>query len=81
MNIHDEIDSAPVCDLDWVDRWFDASAETSLSYRSLASVEARLGLDALGALALARGLHVLRFSDERGAGLVAVSRHPFDVIC
>lgn len=68
----------------WAAAWLDgvASGASTMSQRRLSSIEARGGgLAAVRRLAQARGVHLLRLTDDRGDELVAASRHPFGVIC
>ena len=68
----------------WAERWIDSVADgkATMSQRKLASVD-RFGggIEAVTAVAQARGVHLLLLMDEQGERLVAVSKHPFKVLC
>lgn len=69
---------------DWAHQWLDAVADGSntMSQRTLASVESRGGgLDAVRAVARAKGVHLVLLTDDKGTQLVAASTHAFKVIC
>lgn len=68
----------------WVEAWLDAvaSGERTMSRRSLVRVQALPGgVPALVRLARARGVHLLRLTDDEGVDLVAASSTPFKVLC
>jgi hypothetical protein len=64
--------------------WLDdvANGTVSMSQRRLTRLEgAPGGVEAVCALARARGVHLAVFTDEQGVALVAASRHPIQVLC
>ncbi len=68
----------------WAADWLGTVADGSnpMSRRKLASIEKHGGgLDAVRAVAQARGVHLLLLIDDRGSELVAASLHPFKVVC
>lgn len=68
----------------WAAEWLDGVADGSntMSQRKLSSVEKRGGgLEAVAALARARGVHLLLLEDDKGDELVAASVKPFAVVC
>ncbi len=68
----------------WAMRWLDSvvSGENTMSQRKLTSIEVRGGgLATVQELAKERGVHLLRFIDDKGNELIAASKHPFQVIC
>ena len=68
----------------WAAEWLDGVADGSktMSQRKLSSVEKRGGgLEAVKALASARGVHLLRLEDDEGNELIAASTKPFEVVC
>ena len=68
----------------WAAEWLDGVADGSktMSQRKLSSVEKRGGgLDAVKAVASARGVHLLLLEDDEGNALVAASIKPFEVVC
>ena len=68
----------------WASEWLDAVANGSntMSQRRLTSVlERGGGLDAVRAIAEAKGVHLLLVEDDQGRKLVAASTRPFEVIC
>lgn len=70
--------------LQWAAEWLEGVADGShtMSQRKLSSVEARGGgLEAVTALARARGVHLLLLEDDKGDALVAASAKPFAVVC
>ncbi len=58
-----------------------ASGEAAMSQRGVRWVEAQGGLDAVIAAAKARGVHLVRLTDDEGKVLIAASLHPFDALC
>ena len=70
--------------LEWATTWLDTVADGSntMSQRKLSSVEKRGGgIEALKAVAKAKGVHLLLVEDDKGNELVAASVKPFQVIC
>ena len=68
----------------WAAEWLDGVADGSktMSQRKLSSVERRGGgLEAVKAVASARGVHLLLLEDDAGNALVAASIKPFEVVC
>ena len=65
----------------WIAKWLDAVSDGSvtMSQRTWASVEAH-GADAVIAAAMARGVHLVRLTDDTGKLLVAASRHSFELL-
>ena len=68
----------------WVATWLDAVVDRRLtmSHRRVTSI-ARYGggLEAVKAMAVARGVHLLQIVDDKGDTLVAASLSPFEVLC
>lgn len=68
----------------WVATWLDAVVEgrLTMSQRRVTSI-ARYGggLEAVKAMAIARGVHLLQLVDDKGDALVAASLSPFQVLC
>jgi len=52
-----------------------------MSQRALSSIETHGGLETAVAAALARGLHLIKLTDEHRVVLVAASLHPFETLC
>ncbi len=67
----------------WISTWLDAVADGSstMSQRSLSSIEQHGGLGAVTVAALERQVHLLLVEDEAGREIVAASKKPFKVIC
>ena len=67
----------------WLGDWLDsvASGAAAMSQRAVASVESHGGVDAAVAAARARGVHLLRLTDDKGKALIAASREPFETLC
>ena len=67
----------------WADDWLDrvAAGELTMSQRAMRVVEAKGGLEPVVAAARARGIHLLRLTDDTGQVLIAASREPFAVLC
>ena len=68
----------------WAADWLDgvAAGANTMSQRKLSSVEMRGGgLEAVKALAEARGVHLVVLEDDKGNELVAASTKPFRVVC
>ena len=68
----------------WTENWLASVADgtQTMSQRMLSRVEERPGgLDAVCAVARARGVHLAVFIDDHGVELVAASRHPIRVLC
>ncbi len=68
---------------DWLTIWLDAvaSGEATMSQRLVTSVEKHGGLDAAVTAAKARGVHLVRLTDDKGSALLAASIHPFEALC
>ena len=65
---------------DWLARVADGS--NTMSQRKLSSVVERGGgIEAVKAIAAAKGVHLLLLVDDDGTELVAASTKPFQVIC
>ena len=67
----------------WIDRWIDAVADGSatMSQRRLSSVERNGGVAAAVEAARAKGVHLVKLTDDKGNALVAASLHPFEPLC
>jgi hypothetical protein len=68
----------------WAEDWLDAVAgnRNTMSQRKLSVIEKHEGgLEAVKALAIRKGVHLLLVEDEEGNQIVAASIHPFHVIC
>lgn len=68
----------------WATDWLASVADGSntMSQRKLTSIEKYAGgLDAVRAVAQAKGVHLVLLTDDQGNELVAASTHPFRVIC
>ena len=63
--------------------WLEAvaSGRASMSQRGVRWVEAQGGLDIVVAAAKARGVHLIRLTDDAGKVLIAASLHPFEALC
>ena len=70
-------------DTSWLETWLDAvaSGEATMSQRKVTSVEKHGGVDAAVAAAKARGVHLVRLTDDKGNELLAASVHPFEALC
>lgn len=68
---------------DWAAEWLDAvaSGAATMSQRAMTTVAARGGLEPLIAAARARGVHLVKLTDDKGKGLIAASREPFETLC
>jgi hypothetical protein len=68
---------------EWIAAWLDAVAAgtATMSQRQVTSIEVHGGVDAVVAAAMARRVHLVRLTDDRGVDLVAAGRHPFTVLC
>jgi hypothetical protein len=68
---------------EWLERWLNAVVDGSstMSQRKLSAIEAKIGLAAARKAARARGVHLLRLTDDRGEDLIAASKRPFKVVC
>lgn len=73
----------PKTDDQWIAAWLDAVAAgtATMSQRQATSIEVHGGTAAVVAAARARGVHLVRLTDDRGIDLVAASLHPFTVLC
>ncbi len=67
----------------WITDWLDAVADGSstMSQRSLASIEKHGGLEAAMVIAVEKNVHLLLVEDDEGREIVAASKKPFKVIC
>ncbi len=67
----------------WITAWLDSVADGSstMSQRTLSSIEKHGGLGATIVTAMEKGVHLLLIEDEEGRELVAASKKPFKVIC
>ncbi len=67
----------------WIAAWLDTVAEGSstMSQRSLSSIEKHGGLGAVTAAAVERSVHLLLVEDEAGREIIAAGKKPFKVIC
>ena len=67
----------------WITAWLDSVADGSstMSQRSLSSIEKHGGLGAVTVAALKRQVHLLLVEDEEGREIIAASKKPFKVIC
>ena len=67
----------------WITDWLDSVADGSstMSQRSLASIEKHGGLGAVTVAAVERSVHLLLVEDEAGREIIAASKRPFKVIC
>jgi hypothetical protein len=68
---------------EWLEKWLDAVVDGSstMSQRKLSAIETKIGLVAARKAAQARGVHLLRLTDERGEELIAASKRPFKIVC
>ena len=57
------------------------SGEASMTQRGVRWVEAQSGLDKVVAAAKARGVHLVRLTDDQGKVLLTASLHPFESLC
>ena len=67
----------------WADDWLDrvAAGELTMSQRAMSVIEAKGGLEPVIAAAQARGVHLVRLTNDAGKVLIAASREPFEVLC
>jgi L-lactate utilization protein LutB len=68
----------------WAEDWLDAVAgnRNTMSQRKLSVIEKHEGgLEAVKALAIRKGVHLLLVEDEEGNQIIAASIKPFQVIC
>ncbi len=67
----------------WADAWLDgvASGAATMSQRAMTTVDAKGGIAPVVAAAKARGVHLLKLTDDQGKVLIAASQHPFEVLC
>lgn len=72
-----------VADASWLEAWIAsvADGQATMSQRSLASVERNGGVAAAVSAARARGVHLVRLTDDEGKALIAASLHPFETLC
>ena len=68
---------------DAVAAWLDSvvSGEATMTQRGARWVNAQGGLEPIVQAATARGVHLLRLTDDKGQVLVAASLNPFEVLC
>ena len=68
---------------DAVTAWLDAVANGSatMSQRQVAWAERNGGLATLVEQARARGVHIVRLTDDSGRDLLAASTEPFSTLC
>ncbi|WP_419809190.1 hypothetical protein [Sphingomonas sp.] len=64
-------------------RWLDAvqSGAATMSQRKLSSIVANGGIEQAIAAARRREVHLVELIDDKGAALVAASKHPFQTLC
>lgn len=67
----------------WADAWLDsvASGAATMSQRAMTTIDAKGGLAPVIAAARARGIHLVRLTDDAGKVLIAASREPFETLC
>jgi hypothetical protein len=67
----------------WISDWLDAVAagSSTMSQRSLSSIEKHGGLGAVTVAAVERKVHLLLVEDEDGREIIAASKKPLKVIC
>ncbi len=68
----------------WANGWLDsvASGVNTMSQRRLSVIEKHEGgLEAVKAVAMKKGVHLLLVEDDEGNLVVAASKKPFQVIC
>ena len=67
----------------WIEDWLDgvASGGAKMSQRALTSIEAHGGLEPVIAAARARGVHLVKLTDDHGKTLIAASLEPFETLC
>ncbi len=67
----------------WLTTWLESVADGSstMSQRTLASIEKHGGLGAAVVAALEKKVHLLLVEDDEGREIVAASKKPFKVIC
>lgn len=70
-------------DPSWMDTWIGSVAEgkATMSQRSMASVERNGGIEKAVEVARARGVHLVRLTDDEGKVLLAASLHHFESLC
>jgi hypothetical protein len=70
-------------DHEWIQAWLDAvaSGAATMSQRAKTSIESRGGLSFVIEAALAKGVHLVELTDDKGKVLIAASRHPFTALC
>lgn len=66
-------------DAEWMETWIASVAEgrATMSQRSLATVERNGGVAFAVEAAKARGVHLVRLTDDEGKVVIAASLHPF----
>lgn len=64
----------------WIERWLSTVTASSMTQRSLASVEVHGGVALLVKLAKKHGIHLLQLTNDEGSVLIAASRRPFRVL-
>jgi hypothetical protein len=67
----------------WIAKWLDAvqDGRSTMSQRSLNSIEANGGVEMAAREARKRGVHLVELTDDRGRKLVAASNHEFKTLC
>lgn len=68
----------------WAEGWLNTVAEglNTMSQRRLSVIEKHEGgLEAVKALAIKKGIHLLLVEDDEGNQIVAASTKPFHVVC
>jgi hypothetical protein len=68
----------------WTATWLDpvVDGRLAMSQRRLTSIEKYGGsVESVKAMAIARGVHLMQLTDDKGDVLVAASLKPFQVIC
>lgn len=70
-------------DGEWMEAWIAsvADGEATMSQRSVASVERHGGIGKAVEAARARGVHLVRLTDDEGKVLIAASLQPFETLC
>ena len=66
----------------WIETWIASIADgrVTMSQRSLSSIDRNGGIDEAVKVAKARGVHLVRLTDEEGKALVAASLSPFETL-
>lgn len=68
---------------EWIETWIASVAEgrATMRQRSVASVERNGGIDRAVEAAQARGVHLVRLTEDEGKALIAASLRPFETLC